>query len=527
MADKTTEKVIYSKEDYEADEVHVLDALNGANHWDVDWFPLKRLMTHDIAVNSKVLDTGYLGCVKLTDLRFALEHPRKSWRVILTASEELMRISPHYYRLCMYFANMGMINWGVDLYEVSENVNVNAMRKSYFSLIHKLEGMNLKHEFSKILKVIPYQDIYCGLVFEDSSSFFIQQISYKVCHLYEVEDGLFNFVIDLDAISPRDILGYPEYVQEAYIEWHNAEDDYLVSRWYVPPSEKQICIKFNSQYNYPYPFLIGMFQDILDLDLYKKLKLQSARTDNYKAILIKVPIDEDSIDKPLLTPETLAIFAEINRDSMSDDIALLHTLGSEGKAISFKDSTNTRNNVSDGIDEIYNSSGVSQELFNGSSSGTAVTFSVENDSAFMYGVYRQLERWVNRWIRLNRYNKASYKFKYYLLDMTIFNKDKMQSQYKDAISLGATVIDKYMASIGMTPSTVLGSFHTHNDIYNYYENFRPLATSYTMSSSDTATQVTTTTTSDDVGGRPTNEENGETLSDSGEQTKDSDANLDR
>ena len=54
-------------------------------------------------------------------------------------------------------------------------------------------------------------------------------------------------------------------------------------------------------------------------------------------------------------PETLGIFAEINRESMTDDIGLLHTLGSNATPISFKDSSNTRNNVSDAIDEIYNS----------------------------------------------------------------------------------------------------------------------------------------------------------------------------
>ena len=36
----------------------------------------------------------------------------------------------------------------------------------------------------------------------------------------------------------------------------------------------------------------GYTKDILDLDIYKKLKLQSARTDNYKAIAVEVPIDE-------------------------------------------------------------------------------------------------------------------------------------------------------------------------------------------------------------------------------------------
>ena len=527
---KSLSRIIYDKADYTLDEKTFHDSLSPTAHHDIDWSPFKRLLMHDMMCNSDILETGYIGVVELSKVREALKYPRTYWKVILTASEELMRISPHYYRLNMYYANMAMFNWGVDLYDVSDNVNVSAMRKSYLGLINKLESMNLKHEFQKIMKVLPYQDIYCGLVFEDSNNYFIQQVNFRVCRLFEIEDGLYNFAIDLDAILPRDIICYPEYVQEAYLEWKNADDDVLVSRWYIPPSDKQICIKFNTQFNFPYPLLIGLIPDLLDLDLYKKLKLQSARTDNYKAILIKVPIDEDAIDKPLITPETLSLFAELNRESLSDDIALLHTLGSEGKAVSFKDSTNTRNNVSDGIDEIYNSSGVSQELFNGSSSGTAVTLSVENDSAFMYGVYRQMERWVNRLIKLGKYNKASYKFKYYLLDMTIFNKDKITSQYKDAITVGATVIDKYMASIGMSPALVLGSYHTHQDIFNYYDNFRPLATSYTISgdeSSGGGGSVTTTTTTEDEGGRPTNEELGEELSEAGEQTKDSDANADR
>ena len=169
---------------------------------------------------------------------------------------------------------------------------------------------------------------------------------------------------------------YPDYVQQAFLDYRDGK----IQRWYTPPADLQICIKLNNQWLYPYPILIGLVRDILDLDVYKKLKLQSARTDNYKAIMIKVPIDDKTVDKPLLTPETLSIFAQINRESMSDDIGIIHTLGSDGEAVSFKDSSNTRNNVSDAVDELYNSSGATKELFNGSSSGTAVTFSVENDS---------------------------------------------------------------------------------------------------------------------------------------------------
>lgn len=287
-----------------------------------------------------------------------------------------------------------------------------------------------------------------------------------------------------------------------------------VSNWYTPPADKQICVKLNSQWLYPFPLLISLVRDILDLDIYKKLKLQSARTDNYKAIMMKVPIDESTVDKPLITPDVLSVFAEISRASMSDDIGLIYTLGSNGEAISFKDSTNTRNNVSDAISELYNSSGITQELYNGSSNATAVTNSIENDSGFIYGLYRQFERWVNRYIKLRKYNKNAFKFYFYLLDITIFNRDTVSKRYKDAISLGVTVIDKYLATLDMTPSRVLGSFITHQDIFKFNENFIPLRTSY--NSSDVGT-------SNDVG-RPTSVSKGELLSEEGEKTSDGDKN---
>ena len=405
---------------------------------------------------------------------------------------------------------LALFCWWIDLYDVKENAKIDNIKKSYSALATKLESMNLKHEFSKIMKVIPYQDIYCGLVFENQSDFFFQQIDYKICELYQIQDGIYNFRIDLAQIKGQNLNAYPDYVQQAYLEF---KDGAIKSQWYEPPADKQICLKLNSQWTFPYPILIGLIKDILDLDIYKKLKLQSARTDNYKAIAVEVPIDENTVDKPLLTPETLGIFAEINRESMTDDIGLLHTLGSNATPISFKDSSNTRNNVSDSVDEIYNSAGISKELYNGSSSGTAVTFSIENDSGFVYGLYRQFERWMNRFIKIRRYNKPAFKFFFYLLDVTIFNRDNVSKRYKEAVSLGVTVIDKWLATLDMTPSRTLGSFTLHKDIFDFQNNFVPLASSFNSS--------------DNGSGRPTNESQGKTLDESGEKTKDLDSNIDR
>jgi len=506
---------IYPKPAFDNDEANFKKAID--NKTDMDWKGFSRLVAHDLCTNSQIIETGYIGDIKLSDAQLALKHPKQGWKILLNVSEQLMRCSPHYFRLNSLYSNMALFCWWVDLYGVKENANVSTIKKSYSTLTEKLEAMNLKHEFGKIMKVLPYQDIFCGVAVEGQTDYFIQQIDFRICKLYKVQDGLYNFKINLSAINPQKINAYPMYIRQAYNDFSEGK----ITNWYEPPADLQICIKLNSQWTYPYPLLIGLVRDILDLDIYKKLKLQSARTDNYKAIMVKVPIDENTIDKPLLTPETLGVFAEINRESMTDDIGLIYNLGSDGEAISFKESSNTRNNVADSVGDIYDSAGVSKELFNGSSSGTAVKLSVENDNGIVYGVYRQFERWVNRYIKLRKYNKSTYKFLFYLLDVTIFNRDDVSKRYKEACSLGVSVIDKWLASLDMTPSRTMGSFILHKDIFDFYNNFVPLTSSFNAAN-------TGNSSNGEVGqGRPTAESQGKQLTDGGEQTKDSDANANR
>ena len=78
--------------------------------------------------------------------------------------------------------------------------------------------------------------------------------------------------------------------------------------------------------------------------------------------------------------------------------------------------------------------------------------------------------------------------------------------------MGATVIDKWLASLDITPSRMMGSYILHKDIFDFNSNFIPLSSSFNAANGQ---------------GRTTNAEKGELLSDSGEQTKDSDANLNR
>ena len=62
-----------------------------------------------------------IGDIPIEKALKCVRNPAVHWRTLLYISEKLMRISPHYYRLCNMYGNMGCYNWGVDLY--SENLD--------------------------------------------------------------------------------------------------------------------------------------------------------------------------------------------------------------------------------------------------------------------------------------------------------------------------------------------------------------------------------------------------------------------
>lgn len=498
---------LYSAEAQKQDEQKFNESLENG---ELDLSTFRRVMLRDIITNSDIIETGSIGLTRLEDVSRALENPKMMWRVLLDASQTLMHVSPHYYRLNSLYANMAVFNWWIGISsDDRSNVNVDAVKKRYNRLSMKLDSMNLKHEFSKIMRFLPYQDVYCGLVIENSTDFFFQKIDYRICKLFQIQDGLYNFKIDLGQIKATQLKAYPSYVQDAYLDYLDGKH----AHWYAPPADKQICIKMNHQWTYPFPILIGLIKDILDLEVYKKLKLQSARTDNYKAILVEVPIDESKVDTPLISPNVLSVFAELNRESMSKDIGMIHTLGSKGEAISFKDSNNTRNNVSDAVDELYSASGISSELFNSKGNATAMTFSVETDAGFVYDVYRQLERWVNRFIKLRKFNMPKAKFLFYIIDSTVFNKDAVSKRYKESAAMGVS-IDRWLASLDMTPSLMNGYEIMSKDIFDFHNKLIPLTSAYNASAATQASE----------GGRPTAKDSGEQISDEGERTQDQDKN---
>lgn len=508
-------KVIYSELEYNKDVKSFNDTINGNGRLDLGAF--KRLMIHDLCANADILKSNKIGIYSLEDIQKAISNPTVYPNMIIDISRYLMNKSQFYMRLNNYFSKMGLFNYSVDVYDVkTDELNskekLTKMRDMYFNVCAEFEKIGFKHEMLKIMNTLIVEDVFYGLIFEDNTDFFILKVNPNVCKIKQIQDGIFNFKIRLQGINPLEISAYPDYVQQAYIDCRDKKGYY--DGWYVPPADKQICLKMNESCLYPMPMLLGLVGDILDLDVYKNLKLQKARVDNFKAIIIEIPNDNDVVDKLLLTDQILAPFAEMNKANMPEDVGLIHAPG-KTTAISFKDNDNNTNNLSDAVKNLYDNAGVSSELFDSGSSGTAFKLSLENDAAFIYTFYRQCERYFTRFIKLRKYNRTAFKFALRIQDSTVFNRYEVADAYLKAAQNGQPFKIDYGVALGKSPSRQLGSLFLENDILKLHEKYIPLATSYTSTGEDASV------------GRPTNESKGLDLTESGEITQNKETNLDR
>ena len=115
--------------------------------------------------------------------------------------------------------------------------------------------------------------------------------------------------------------------------------------------------------------------------------------------------------------------------------------------------------------------------------------SVKTDAALAYKFVQYIERWMQRYLS---YHEGQVPFDFEILDVHIFNKDSVIDRELKLANSGVPNKMRLAASAGMTPDKVTTSQIWENQYLKIYENWLPLQTSYTMSTSNT--------------GRPTNAE---------------------
>ena len=396
-------------------------------------------------------------------------------------------MSNHYKRLIKYFSSIPLLSYIIIPNDTQPDVqsDVKKFKEEYKEANDFVCGLNIKHEFSKAFSVCFREDIFYGLNFtnKNTGNTFVKKLPFKYCRISYVEDGCYGISFDFSYFfnKPQRLKYYGEYFRDIYNELKiSRHKRKTTSLWYRLPLEKAFALKWEETLDYALPPMVGVLPSLFDIEDYKELKKIKEKIGNYKMLELLVPYKDG---KPEIPFPIIEDYYDMIQDIVPEDIGLALTPVKLNEH-NFEKSGQTQTDlVEEATNNFFSNAGVSQFLFGSNKSGSSIiNASTEVDSTYMYGLNRQVERYVNYLIK-NRYGEQKYKIE--LLDVTIFNKDKMLDSLIKLGTYGFGGSISKIAAINNLDLFDLENMTTlENDVFGFHNKFIPFQSSHTQSSDD-------------------------------------------
>lgn len=452
------------------------------------------------------------------DITKMLKNPSSYQKQLVEACEFLYSASSIFRRVVNYFARMSLMAYVVVPYGLDgSKVNEKMFKSAYYKTANTLEKMNLQHEFGKIMTVVWKSDIFFGYCYETEDSFFIRQIPSPYAQITSIEDGVFLYSVDFSMFNSGK--ERPELYGEEFVEKYklyrgdgNKKGDASL-KWQEIDPQRSICIKVNEETpSVVCPPFCSVLESLFELQTYKELAQTRSVLDVTKLLSFKVGTNPDTGEPTMDNDMRKMFYAEIDSQLPSNVGAVVTPF--EVEDFNFSNSNSIAlNEVANAEDSFFTDVGISQMLFNGNKNSSAtLSTSIISDSDMVRPVLRQLERWINRRLKV----EGKYKFKCKILNLFSYNIQEYYKIIKESGMYGAPVKSMMAAICELNPSDMLGMGYLENDVLKLNDSIysQPFKSSATMSSDPT-----------NEGGRPESDDGD--LSDSGQVTKDNNTAEDR
>ena len=446
-----------------------------------------------------------------------LKDPVMCEKHLRRASRFLFNSNGQYRRLCNYQPNMVKFSYVIvpDSDSPRDEQSVEAYKSDYMALAYMLNYMNIRTEFNKVLCRATVDGVAYAYTKQSKNTFCVYMLHPDYCRMSSL-DGTgcirfeFNFAyFDRLTIQDKDALleSYGSEFIEKYEKYHTGQK----GRW-QEIGEDGICVKYQEDtLEYAIPPYIAVLDNLLDLDDYRRLAKAKEENGNYNLLNFEIPTNKDG--KILMDLKLVQKFIEQASSEVPDTIGVLYSPMKVEKFNFAKENVSETNAVNAAVEQFWQASGVSELLFgSGKSSSNALNKSIIADEINIYPLVRQIERWINRKLALQRRKN---KFRIKFLDVTSFNDSDVFDTLLRAGNAGVPVKSAVAATLGFTPYEILQLSALENDVLHMRDEVynEPLLSSSQMSSNP----------EDSEGGRP--KMDADDLSDEGEAARDGEKNI--
>ncbi|AKQ08537.1 portal protein [Bacillus phage PBC2] len=421
---------------------------------------------------------------KQSEVRDIIENFKlpKNQEKLREISNILFAKSPQYQRLLFYLSGMALFAHIIAPIKDIRKANKSKVLKQYTQIGELLKLMNLRHEMTKVLKVAFREDTFFGYVHRDKKSFYIQHIDANICEITSIEDGVFNYSINMRHFEQDEtrLALYGKEIQTKYAQWKRRKGTNSKIDSYVELSpQNTICIKINEDMLETFPPFAGSFDAIFDIEGFKQLRKDKEELSNYMVLTQELPMrkDSDNNNDFMIDEQMMRFFHDMASDTVPENVGVI-TSPMKIEPIKFEKDRADNDGVAKAERDLWSGLGVSQLLFNADkSTSQGLLMSIKTDEEIVFGVLTQIQRWVNRYLR---FEFADLMFNAQILHVTHFNRQEMYKMYLETAQYGEPVKNHLSAVIGLDPIETMNMAYLENNLLKMHEEFIPLMSSHTM-----------------------------------------------
>lgn len=402
--------------------------------------------------------------------------------------QEQQRLSRNYFykdgfykRLIIYYATllkyMGILipnpSFGKDLSQ--EHI-----QKRYHAALDFVERAKLPTLLTNCSYRALVDGSYYGLILgANKNSLNIIDLPVGYCHsgfkdihgtdIIEFDVSYFDTIFDKAART--EALGvYPDFISQAYRKYKKGN---IKARYVTIPSDVGIC----------FPFFDGrpLFLDVIPATIEYDLAVETERERDLeeirKIIVQKVPHLNDGM--LLFEPEEAEEMhmAAVGMMKGNKNVSVLTTYTDVDAIVSKTSSEAASNNLEKMVQNIYDQSGVSKELFAATGS-SSLDKSIKNDTALMMVLGNKYSSFLTNLLNL-LYANSNISFKYTILPITWYNEKEYTEESFKLAGMGYSFLIPSMA-LGLSQRDLFNIKNLENDVLKLEEVLIPLQTAYTQ-----------------------------------------------
>lgn len=398
-----------------------------------------------------------------------------------------------YQKTCNYFANMYRFDWHVQPAIFDEKANNEKIVGEFYKVLDYLDNSQIKLNCQAIALKVIKEGAYYGYAVYGSKGVILQELPNNYCRSRYTINSMpaieFNMKFFDDQFSDinyrlKVLKLFPPEFAKGYMLYKQgklpAEEMGRAGSWYL--LEPGSAIKFTAGNN-DIPLFINAVPAILDLDAAQDLDRRKQMQKLLKIIVQKLPLDKNGELIFDIDEATDLHNNAVQMLSRAIGVDILTTFADiDSIDISDKNTATTQDDLKKVERGVFNSLGISQNLFN-TDGNLALGTSVLNDEASIKNLVYQLNSFYDSVARKIGKGGKKYNFRFYFLETTQYNYKDLSKMYKEQTQIGFSKMLPQVA-LGHSQSEILNTAYFENEVLKLSEIMIPPLMSSTMKGED-------------------------------------------